>query len=157
MVSLAAAAGYLIPPAVAAWAAIAAAGYSLVWHASGARRFPGSHPGWQVDRQIATQTRLGRVYFGGSLGFGIVTQMSTPLVYVVALYAIAVHLPLALLAGAGFGLGRSRPILTGLRAGDRVTPLAVMMRFARSTRADRILGCGVASALIASLVLVVGA
>jgi hypothetical protein len=149
-VSLAAGAGYLIPPAVALWAAIAAAGYSLVWHASGARRFPGSHPGWQVNRQIATKTRLGRVYFGGSLGFGIVTQMSSPLVYVVALYATAVHLPLALLAGVGFGLGRSRPIATALRARGRMTPLTVMMRFTSSTEADRILGCGVASAIIAT-------
>lgn len=99
------------------------------------------------------QTRLGRLYFGGILGLGIATYMTTPLVYALVLYAAAVHLPGALLVGVGFGLGRSRPLVTGLWARGRLTPAGVAQRFAHLNAVDRLLGCAIAAAIIASLMI----
>lgn len=76
--------------------------------------------------------------------------MTTPLVYALVAYAMAVHLPVALVAGIGFGLGRSRPVLTGLRRGNDVTPAAVAARFTQISRADRLIGCGIAVAILAT-------
>jgi hypothetical protein len=63
--------------------------------------------------------------------------MTTPLVYGLLAYAAAVaRIPLAILVGAGFGLGRSRPIMTGLRAPDGTTAAELARRFAHLTRTD---------------------
>jgi hypothetical protein len=113
--------------------------------------FRGSRSGWQTNRRLATETRLGRLYFGSMLGFGVATYMTTPLVYALVLYAVTVHLPVAVLAGIGFGLGRSTPILTGFYARDGLTPAAVADRFTNPTGGDRILGCGIAAVIVVSL------
>jgi hypothetical protein len=144
--------GLLLPADVVLVVAAAVAAYALGWHAIDAHRFPGSRSGRQANRRWATRTRLGRVYFGGILGLGLATQMTTPLVYALVAFAMAVHFPLAVAAGVGFGLGRSRPVLTGLRWGDKVTPAAVAARFTHPARSDRLIGCGVAAALLATAV-----
>jgi hypothetical protein len=96
-------------------------------------------------------TRFGRVYFGGLLGLGVVTYMTTPLVYAMVLYASALHLPIAVLAGVGFGLGRSRPLLTGLRGGSLLTPSEAARRFDGLTDLDRFMGVFIAVTIAASL------
>lgn len=149
--ALAGAAGSLLTGSVAAGIAAALAAYGLAWSAAGARRFPASRAGWQANRRIAMEARLGRVYFGAILGLGVWTQMTTPLVYALVAYATAVRLPVALLAGVGFGLGRSRPLVTGLRARGGLTPAAVAARFTNPSKCDRLVGCAVAAAMLATV------
>lgn len=153
LATLGGAVGALMPSGVSMSVAVLAAVYSLVWHGRDRLVFRGSRSGWQADRRLATETAFGRLYFGGILGFGIATYMTTPLVYALAAYAAAVRLPVALLAGVGFGLGRSRPVLTGLRARGRLSPAAVADRFGHLTPSDRVFGAAIAAAIIASLLL----
>lgn len=148
--------GALVPATATLAAAVIAATYSLWWHASDKPTFRGSRSGWQADREIAMRTRLGRVYFGGLLGFGIATYMSTPLVYTLSFYAAATHLPNALVAGVGFGLGRSRPIATGLRARGGLSPAVIANRFAHPVGSDRVLGCFIAAGILAALIATAG-
>jgi hypothetical protein len=149
--ALFATAGGMLPTGVLDLAAVSVAAYAFVWHARDARAFRGSLSGIQANRRLATQTRAGRLYFGFLLGFGLATYMTTPLVYSLALYVAALGMPAGLVAGAGFGLGRSRPIVTGLRARGRLTPAAVAAQFACLTGADRVIGCAIGAAIVFSL------
>jgi hypothetical protein len=86
------------------------------------------------------------------MGFGVLTYMTTPLVYAIVLYSGAVGFPQGLLTGIGFGLGRSRPLVTGLSARGRLEPPEVAAKFGRLTRLDRIIGCAAAVAIFTSLI-----
>ncbi len=141
----------VLPPVLRVGVASAVTAYALAWHARGARTFGGSRSGRQANRRWAQQTRFGRFYFGAVLGFGVLTYMTTPLVYAGWLYAAAVGLPASLLAGVGFGLGRSRPIATGLAARGRMSPAGAADFFSGLTRHHRIMGCGLAVVILVSL------
>lgn len=79
--------------------------------------------------------------------------MGTPLVYVEVLYAMAVHVPSAVLVGAGFGLGRSRPLVDGFVARGRLAPPQAAERFVHLKPSDRILGCCIAAVAVAGLLI----
>jgi len=54
------------------------------------------------------------IYFGALLGVGVLTEMSTPLVWAGVVYSAAAGLPWAIMYGLGFGLGRSMPALAAV-------------------------------------------
>lgn len=95
---------------------------ALVWHLRGRDGFPLDRSGVQANRAWAMSTRGGRVYFGYLLGLGVVTHLTTPLVYALLALAAASGWQIALALGVGFGLGRSLLAIAGAllveRAGD---------------------------------------
>jgi hypothetical protein len=107
------------------WWALAAAAlavFALAWHLRGGGGFPFDRSGVQANREWATSTRLGRVYFGYLLGLGVITHLTTPLVYALLALSAATGWQVALALGAGFGLGRSLLAVAGAvlveRGGD---------------------------------------
>lgn len=145
--------GVLLPTAIRIGLATGTVVFALAWHARGARTFIGSRSGRQASRRVAQQARFGRVYFGAVLGFGVLTYMTTPLVYAGWLYGAEVGLPLSLLIGAGFGLGRSRPLATGLVARGGLTPVGAAELFADLRAHHRLIGCALAGVTLAALAL----
>jgi hypothetical protein len=93
--------------------AILALGLSAGWHVRGAPRVPAGRYGKQARRKYVGM-RLGKLYFGSVLGTGILTELSTPLVYGGLMLAAVVWSPGSLGYGVGFGLGRSVTIWIGL-------------------------------------------
>ena len=63
--------------------------------------------------------RVGRVYFGYLLGLGVVTHLTTPLVYALLALSAAAGWQVALALGIGFGLGRSLLAVAGAVLVDR--------------------------------------
>jgi hypothetical protein len=90
---------------------------SVVWHVRGLADFPGSRRSRQSNRRRAQRGVLGSAYFGGVLGVGLVTEMTTPLVLTGAMMAVANALPWAILYGVGFGVGRSVASWVGVLIG----------------------------------------
>ncbi len=99
---------------------LAAAMYAAagIWHASARNGFPHDRSGIQANRQLV-RGLAGRAYFGALLGTGILTEMSTPLVWSGLIYSVAAGLPAAALYGMGFGFGRSAPALAAIPAHKR--------------------------------------
>ena len=91
-------------------------------------------------------------YFGTVLGLGVMTTMTSPLVYELPFLSAAVKLPTALAIGTGFGIGRSKPIAVGLLTGGVVAPSEVAARFSSATRTDKM--SAITSAWVVILILV---
>lgn len=105
---------YLAPLVVAGYL------YSLYWHIRGRVVVPFGRASVQANRDLVRGTP-GLVYFGALLGHGLLTEMSSPLVWAGAGFAaVAGPLP-GLLYGIGFGLGRSATALAGIPLGPRTT------------------------------------
>jgi hypothetical protein len=81
--------------------------------------FPLDRSGVQANRAWAMSTRGGRVYFGYLLGLGVVTHMTTPLVYALLALSAAGGWQAGLALGLGFGLGRSLLAIAGAVLVDR--------------------------------------
>jgi hypothetical protein len=145
-----------LPEGVWVATAGAAALWSFSWHARGrdARSVRWARSGRQANKRRARRRFSGRLYFGAILGVGLLTFMATPLVYSIALLAAAVGLPAALMVGAGFGLGRSKPIWLGLRWGGSRDPADVTEHFGVLTWPDHVVGCLTATVIIGGLALV---
>ena len=92
---------------------------ALAWHLSGRVGFPFDRSGVQANRGWAMSTRLGRVYFGYLLGLGVITHLTTPLVYALLALSAAAGWQAALALGIGFGLGRSLLAVAGAVLVDR--------------------------------------
>lgn len=92
---------------------------ALVWHLSGRTGFPFDRSGVQANREWAMATRVGRVYFGYLLGVGVITHLTTPLVYALLALSAAAGWQAALALGIGFGLGRSLLAVAGAVLVDR--------------------------------------
>ena len=82
------------------------------WIQSGEPKDDRAPEGWRIGL-------AGRAYFGALLGTGILTEMSTPLVWSGLIYSVAAGLPAAALYGMGFGFGRSAPALAAIPAHKR--------------------------------------
>ena len=95
------------------------AALALVWHLRGHAGFPLDRSGVQANRAWAMSTRLGRVYFGYVLGLGVITHLTTPLVYALLALSAAAGWQVALALGIGFGLGRSLLAIAGAVLVDR--------------------------------------
>lgn len=133
---------------------------SFLWYTCGARSFPGSREGRQANRELA-RSKLGVIYFGVLLGFGLATQVSTPLFYAGTMAALAEGSLWGALYGLGFGLGRSAPALTGVLLAERglrpiVIAHAVSTRFQRASRIVGVVISVTALTLFASDALGVG-
>jgi hypothetical protein len=74
------------------------------------------------------------------MGVGLLTQMTTPLVYASVLVAVAQGLTWAVVAGAAFGLGRSAPAFAAPWLGARVLPGMVFEYMVRQARKARYAG-----------------
>jgi hypothetical protein len=93
------------------------------------------------------------LYFGFLLGLGVLTRLTTPLVYALLLVVAASgSASLAVGAGLGFALGRSIPALAGIAATPNATAVShwILVR----GRVDRLVGVATGSAL--GLLLVLG-
>lgn len=112
-------------------------------------------PSWrrQVDENWLSRYR-GWVYglgFGFQLGLGVVTIVTTASVYsLFAMTVLAGSLPVALVAGTLFGLGRAVVILLGRNSVDPMSLRAMMRRLQAGLSVARY-------AVIGSQVLIVGA
>jgi cytochrome c biogenesis protein CcdA len=117
----AAAVGAILPRAASVAIAAAIGSCCLSWHVLGRPRFRFRRLGVQFNRAWVQRGPLGPVYFGALLGLGIVTELSTPLVYANLALAAANGVGWAIAAGAGFGLGRSVPPILGALGVGRAT------------------------------------
>lgn len=123
---------------------------TFYWYARSFVRFPGDRESVQALKQRALFGRFGRLYFGFLLGIGVLTSMTTPLVYVLLFVEASLHPAWAIAAGVGFGIGRSVPALAGVTIGGRIGgPGAAAARITTRTHADRLVGCASSAALIA--------
>ena len=90
-------------------------GYCLMWHARGRAQVPFGRRSIQANKSLVRGVP-GLLYFGALLSTGILTEMSTPLVWAGIVYSLAAGLPAALYYGIGFGVGRSVPALAAVPA-----------------------------------------
>lgn len=129
--------------------------YSLYWHARRRLIVPFGRTSVQANRDLVRGTP-GLVYFGALLGNGLLTEMSSPLVWAGAGFAaVAGPLP-ALLYGVGFGLGRSATALAGIPLGPRVTDYGRVADFVTGALRRRLHPVGVVAALLGAAVVAVG-
>jgi hypothetical protein len=118
--------------------------YGLVWHLGSRHSFPFARDGIQANRRLAACGIRGLVYFGGLLGVGLLTTMTTPLVLAGGVLT-ALSGPLWGAAyGAGFATGRAAPAFaaTALNRGPaRLTPGDLAQMFTvRGAKMSRSLG-----------------
>lgn len=109
-------------------AALAAGAYlgAAAWYVTARRVVPFGRAAVQTSRAVAFRGRIGVAYFGALLGAGLLTEMSTPLVWCGALAAAAMGVPWALAFGAAFGVGRSLPPLVFAVRREPETPANVV-------------------------------
>jgi hypothetical protein len=105
--------GQFLPSRECAALALLAYLAALWWHLLKRWRFPGDRRGVQANRHLV-QGMPGRLYFGALLGAGILTEMSTPLVWSGMFFGLAGGALVAACYGLGFGLGRSAPSLAAV-------------------------------------------
>jgi len=121
--------------------------FSLLWHLRGSLSFPGNRVSMQVDRERTFYTPTGRFYFGAVMGVGLLTHMTTPLVYVFVLLTPSMSYVQALVIASGFATGRSIPILAGfMNVLKRPDPGDVSVWIVTPRVADRFLGVVVSAA-----------
>ncbi|MDP9203313.1 MAG: hypothetical protein M3P26_15470 [Gemmatimonadota bacterium] len=73
---------------------------------------PFGREGSQARRRYIA-TPLGQLYFGAVMGVGVLTEISTPLVFGGMAMAAFLGWPQAITYGAGFGLGRAAALWVG--------------------------------------------
>ncbi len=99
--------------------AAAAFVFCFWWYARNLYRVPLGRSSVQANKSLV-RGWSGIVYFGALLGVGLLTEMSTPLVWTGALYSVAAGPAAAAAYGLGFGLGRSSPAIAGGFLGPRI-------------------------------------
>jgi hypothetical protein len=98
---------------------------SVAWYAKRGITFPFARQGAQANREWARWPAFGLFYFGGLMGIGILTAMSTPLVYAGVAMSLALGPLWGVLYGAAFGIGRSIPAFVGAALGPSIVPESV--------------------------------
>ena len=101
--------------------------WTATWYLRQLVRVPLGRDSRQSNRHFASRGVLGQIYFGGVLGVGLLTQMSTPLVYAGALLSLANGPMWGGVYGVGFGLGRSVTPWIGAMKGEFEAPHRVSM------------------------------
>ncbi len=114
--------------------------YSAYWHAAGRSNVPMGRERFQARRDWVRRGRRGLVYFGAVLGVGLLTEMSTPLVYAGAALSAGTGGFRGLAYGIGFGLGRAMPAWAGAVVGQRFPPGKVGLAFIENYRRLRWVG-----------------
>lgn len=120
--------------------------WSMIWHARRMQFVRFGLSQIQANKQTAARGVPGAFYFGAALGSGLLTKMSTPLVQVGALLAVACGPGWALSYGAAFAAGRSSPVWVGLLSGSRKEPHSVALAFI--DRRTRLWVVGLAAAVL---------
>lgn len=85
------------------------------------------------------------LYFGAILGVGLVTDMSTPLVYGGAALSLGIGPGAAVVYGLGFGLGRSVPGWIAVVVGANVSPSDVAVGMISAVHKFRWPGAAIAA------------
>lgn len=124
------------------WLALTAIPLFLVsfrWHWRGRSRFHFSRQSVQANHELARRGRRGAAYFGGLLGVGVLTEMSSPLVWTSLVYAAVTGVSTAASYAVGFALGRSTPALAaavwvGATTDPHEVTIYVVVRLRRYTR-----------------------
>lgn len=111
--------------------------WSLAWHATSLRGFPGSRDRVQARRDLVARGMLGPFYFGAILGTGLVTEAATPLVHVGPFLGLGWGPAAGIAYGMGFALGRSLPVWSGAALGNRLAPHGVAIFFVKNRRRFR--------------------
>jgi hypothetical protein len=111
----------------------------LLWHAfRGDQLFP--WPRRQIRREMAHHPRYGMVVYGAVLGVGVLTLVTTPLVWVGALGVVTSGSPIVgAVYGLGFGLGRAAVLGTQYTL-QRARPERGSPALPHQTRVIRVLG-----------------
>lgn len=127
---------------------------TLVWFA-----FPSSlslpSPRKQLNRKWTSVPNLGAAVFGVVLGIGLLTLITTPLVWIGVVAAFVAGSPLAgATYGLGFGLGRTAQVLRMRCHGQACATGEVALALARRGKLHHWLGATAAAAL--ALVCLVG-
>ena len=117
--------------------AVAALAWACLWYLRGRYRLPGGREAVQANRDLAIRGPAGMLYFGALLGVGLLTEMSTPLVYAGAALSLSQGLGWGALYGVGFGLGRSAPALAAALIPRRDVNPAAIARVMVSTNRKR--------------------
>jgi hypothetical protein len=125
--------------------AVAALAWASLWYLRGRYRLPGGREALQANRNLAARGPAGMLYFGGLLGVGLLTEMSTPLVYAGAALSLSQGLWWGALYGVGFGLGRSAPALAAALIPRRDISPAAIARAMASTNRERSRWLGLAT------------
>lgn len=86
-------------------------GYGFHWHWRGRGRFRFNRQSVQANKVLARRGQRGLVYFGGLLGVGLLTEMSSPLVWAGFVYAATSGIRAAAAYAVGFAFGRATPTL----------------------------------------------
>lgn len=126
--------GVLVPQT---WRALTAAVLlfaSAFWYLSGRTYLRFGRNGWQARREAAFKGSLGKLYFGFVLGIGLLTEMSTPLVWAGLGVAFALTPAQAALYGFGFAFGRSLVPISSTFFGSRVSVDEVGVLFVAKIR-----------------------
>lgn len=104
----------------------------------------------QVDRDWLTRYRrwVYAVGFGGQLGTGVVTIVTSAVTYALLVLLLVLGLPGAVVAGAAFGLVRALPLLLAVRVGTH-DDLRALARRLEAGRRPASVATSVATALAA--------
>ena len=149
-----AALGALVPQPALLALAVAGLAACLTWYLTGRRHFRGARAEHQANREWAFRGPLGQAYFGSLMGAGVLTQMTTPLVYASIFVAWSQGLVWALVAAVGFGIGRSAPAIAGAALARRpYDPHSVFLRLAMPVRGARVVGAALASVCLLQVLL----
>jgi hypothetical protein len=120
------------------WPLLLVALYLLVastwWHLRRRGDVPAGRGGIQARRNWATQGRRGLAYFGAVLSVGVLTEMTTPLVYAGLAMAGGSGWLGAAGYGVGFALGRSVPPWIAALVPARSSPATLTLFFIQNAR-----------------------
>lgn len=106
---------------------------SGTWHARGDQRFIFDRHLVQASRSLASLGWVGMAYFGWILGASLLTEMTTPVVAVLAALGTVAGVKFGLAAGLGLGLARSVEPWRGVYGVNR-DPATIMSRYAAPRR-----------------------
>jgi hypothetical protein len=138
-------------PSVLLLLAVAVLFWACQWYLRGRYHLPGGRQAVQANRNLAVRGPAGMLYFGALLGVGLLTEMSTPLVYAGAALSLSQGIGWGALYGVGFGLGRSVPALAAALIPRRdISPAAIARTMAFTNRErSRWLGLATSAGVLA--------
>jgi hypothetical protein len=127
--------------------------WGALWHLLHRKSFRFNRAGIQTNRVLAKRGSAGMLYFGAILGVGILTEMTTPLVFLGPALAVASGFAAALPFALGFAVGRSSPVVWSVASRRRITPPMVAEVFDRGRDRFQSLGAviGMASCILVIL------
>ncbi len=142
----------MLPNMVSTALAVAALTAAGLWHGLGRRSFPGDRHALQANRRLASRGPVGLIYFGGLLSVGLLTEMTTPLVYGGVSFCLWAGPTVGALYGGGFALGRAVPAMIGVCQRAACPATAAAYPAVAFQRSARVVGIVVPSILLLVIV-----